>query len=200
MLCHACGLICHSACATKVAGRCDVSEQLALLTRQQEYLAAHPNHQGRSAASSCRQSFDGDELDFSSPFTNLPGKILHGLKRNRSGLRSSTDLAGARSRRSSSNFHVAGGPETYGIRPSLDVTRNSNSHSRASVFTDASITSDIDQDGRRRSAIRFELADEPPKVKDSDKIDTAVDVVSTNHRPKYKGHKTKDSKSDCAVM
>lgn len=85
------------------------------------------------------------------------------------------------------------------MRPSLDVTRrDSTANSRNSVFTEGSLTfSDGETDVRRRSAIRFELADEPERSKD--KMNSGVEVVGQEKNTR-KGHKSKDSKSDCAIM
>jgi len=207
VLCQHCGLICHTSCVSKASTRCDVTEQLALLARQQEYLAQHP-HIGISVASSRRQSFNDDDSHDSSPFTALPAKIFHGLKRNKSAMSSAVDLVEQRRRRSSSNVGKSFPNRSSVERPSLDVSgRSGDSHSRASVFTEGSLgLSESDEDPRRRSAIRFELNDEAFKrvetreagedVKAKVRVDEGLVVVMAR---KGKGHK-RDNKSDCVVM
>lgn len=206
MLCQHCGLICHTHCVPKASPRCDVTEQLALLARQQEYLAQHP-HLGLSAASSRRPSFNDDGARDSGPLTALPVKILAGLKRTKSTRVPATDLGDQRRRRSSSNVGKSFPNRISLERPSLDVSgRSADSHSRASVFTDGSLgTSESNEDPRRRSAIRFELNDpefrrvdtgEVEDVKAKVKVDEGLDVVMMR---KGKGYK-RDNKSDCVVM
>lgn len=192
-----------------------MNEQILLLARQQDYLAQHPHLPGASANSSRRESFaEGQEE--SGHFAALPVKLLHGLKRNKSAVSSAVDLLAERRRRTSGNLGRSGGMG-MGMnqsRPSLDTAitrRDSNSQGRASVFTEGSLTfseaeGDSQSDPRRRSAIRFDLTDEPFRSDGTvdpavigDKAETGVQVVAETTRRVGKGHKS-DNKSDCVVM
>lgn len=73
----------------------------------------------------------------------------------------------------------------------------STANSRNSVFTDESLTfSEGGQDMRRGSAIRFEFTEEVDRLKD--KANSGVELVRPEGNT-LKGHKAKDSKSDCII-
>ncbi|OCF33272.1 STE/STE11/CDC15 protein kinase [Kwoniella heveanensis BCC8398] len=76
VLCQDCGLIAHTSCASKASPRCDIHEQLAIFTRQQEILQSN----GPSRVASPQPSFEGKDTHL----TALPGKIFNGFKRSKS--------------------------------------------------------------------------------------------------------------------
>lgn len=161
VLCQTCGLISHSACAAGSTTRCDAHEQYALYVRQQEYL--------QSAASSRYVSPQPslDNLE-SGKAHNFPGKLLQNIKRSsKAALRSSSsvDLSGEIRRRKSSNHTQSGQArpilEARNLSSPTPASSHNSRQSRASMVSNSSVmTDDVMEDGRRRSAIRFELKEE----------------------------------------
>lgn len=216
MLCQNCGLICHTHCVNSASSRCDIGEQMTLLARQQEYLSVHGPQAGPSAASSRRSSFYTDEpFDIGgTPFTALPGKLFYNLKRSKTNLGSSIDLHAEqrRQRKSSSNYPSKADlpPGAAHPRPALEPLSNgvgeNGSFSRASVFTDSSDALQGEVDGRRRSAIRFDLDSEIPER--GKEVAVGIEVVKTasegmpmsRKKSHQRAKESKDSKSDCAIM
>ncbi|WVQ97165.1 hypothetical protein IAU59_004275 [Kwoniella sp. CBS 9459] len=204
VLCQDCGLIAHTSCASKATPRCDIHEQLAIFTRQQEILQSN----SPTRVASPQPSFEGKD----SHLTALPGKIMNGFKRSKSkgGLANSFSTS-----RVDLTSHLDTGrpnirPQAY-PRPSLETDPSSTSTSlqnRSSVYSNASEY----EDAKRRSGVQFELGDQslPSAMLAHGGGDKAVRVGvlpaemtaqellsgTTN-----KGHaKGRESKSDCCIM
>lgn len=195
VLCQTCGLISHSTCAVASTSRCDPHEQYA---RQQEYL--------QSAASS-RYVSPQPSFEHIEGSKNFPGRLLQGIKRSsKAAMRStsSVDLgAEIRRRKSSSTAPPAPYPQPTppAHRPTLEPNPGSHNsrQSRTSMISNISMVSaDATEDGRRRSAVRFETAEEQIKAKE---VKVGVnEATSPVAKVYHQGGAGRKDRSDCVVQ
>ncbi|WVF70805.1 hypothetical protein IAT40_005599 [Kwoniella sp. CBS 6097] len=219
VLCQDCGLIAHTTCASKASYRCDIHEQLAIFTRQQEILQTN----SPSRVASPQPSFDGKD---NTHLTALPAKIFNGFKRSKSkgGLSNSistsqVDLTSPQQHLDTRRPTPTTRPQAH-ARPSLETNPSSRSTSlqnRSSIHSNASEY----EDARRRSGVHFELGDQSPLAAglangngDSHgDVDKKVHVNGgvlpaeltaqelLNGTTVSRGHaKGRESKSDCCIM
>ena len=177
--CQLCGLHCHTGCASLDSPRCDVMEPFGLPARR------------RDVFQSAKARIEDD-----TSITPPPQNKLSGWKRRtKSALMShpssSVDLF---ARRSSIDLRHPG--TAYDLhRGSMD-TNPSSVHSQGSMYSGASGS---EGNGRRQSAIRFELGQEEQGVEKM-----LRDEAGGKGRPPSrlgKGHRRgMESKSDCVIM
>ncbi|WVW82154.1 hypothetical protein I302_104160 [Kwoniella bestiolae CBS 10118] len=210
VLCQDCGLIAHTSCASKASPRCDIHEQLALFTRQQEILQSL----SPPRIASPQPSFEHRE---GTPLTALPAKFLNGIIRSKSrgGLASAgtsspsqLDLSGDARRK----------PGLYGnwniSRPSLDQPSSSRSTSfnlqnRSSLYSNMTEYDNDLNEAKRRSGVHFELGDDshpPTAIPGGMPVELTAEnlalVGQMNHLLNHdRGHvRGRESKSDCCVQ
>ncbi|WVQ62332.1 uncharacterized protein L199_000471 [Kwoniella botswanensis] len=175
VLCQDCGLIAHTSCASKASPRCDIHEQLALFTRQQEILQSL----SPPRIASPQPSFSFENREGGTPLTALPAKLLNGIIRSKS--RGGLHSAGTSSP-SQLDLNAIGGETRrkagmYGngfiSRPSLDshqqqlpssrsTSFNLQDHHRSSMYSNMTEYDNDLNEARRRSGVHFELGESIP--------------------------------------
>ncbi|KAK8865778.1 hypothetical protein IAR55_000925 [Kwoniella newhampshirensis] len=192
VLCQDCGLVAHSACASKASPRCSLQEQFTLLSRQQEM------QKTPSRGPSPLPIFDKRD---GAALAALPTKILNGLKRSKGVLSPSTP--------SQSDLTTPVAPEIRRHpgrsqnRPSLEMNLSSGSASlriRSSMY---SPRSEHEEDSQRRSGGHVDLDGGDPSSaigeRSSDKM-VSVGVVPVIGQGGMSHVRRTESKNDCCIM
>ncbi|WWC86111.1 uncharacterized protein L201_000982 [Kwoniella dendrophila CBS 6074] len=229
VLCQDCGLIAHTTCASKASPRCDIHEQLALFTRQQEILQSL----SPPRMASPQPSFEG-------PLAALPGKLFNGIIRSKSrgGLAASSQSHSQIDLLSTSNNqnqlearYMNSKQNLYEniSRPSLDPqlqlrqpqsrSTSFNLQNRSSLYSNLSEYDHDQNEAKRRSGLHFDLANHDsttsgfkysldnnsqiPVELTADNLALAGTINNNSPIKGYNHHhhvKGKESKSDCCVQ